>query len=157
MGSEVLQLKPSFLAGRIHLKSSDSHLILFERLLLVQVNDVRQQQSDVQAVVGAATAHRAQNVEPGRERVSRCLVKNAIGSSGWNPKAHCRQLDVNSAGIVGDVDDFALLSHLKAADLENNGQREEGAVLQLKAGTSFLLVFGDRRADRLTGERTGDR
>jgi hypothetical protein len=76
--SQVLQLESGFLSDRIDLKGSHNHVGLSERLLLVQVNDMWEQQAHVQAVVGPGATHRTQNVEPRRQRVSGCLVEEKL-------------------------------------------------------------------------------
>jgi hypothetical protein len=59
---------------------------------------------------------------------------------------------VHSAGVEWQVHHFTVLSDSEAADIENNSQGKERAVLQLKAGAGTLLILSDGRADRLSAE-----
>jgi hypothetical protein len=147
VGSQVLEVDSYCLRCPIELKSSDPDIAPLERLLLIQVDNVGEQEAYVQPVISPRPTQSAQNVEPRRQRVSGGLVEDAIRTTWRNPKAHRRELDVDPARVQRGIYYFSGLSHLKAANLENHGEGKERAVLQLKAGTRFLLVFGDRRAD----------
>ena len=154
VGAQVLELDAE-LSGRACRISNapQGHLLLLERLLLVEVHHVRQQDPDVEAALGLGAGHGAQDVEPGGHAVGRRLVEHGVGLARRDPEAHGRQLDAHLGGVERDLHHLALLGHVESAHLEDDGQREDGRVDELEARAGAFLIFGDRGTDGLGGQR----
>src|SRR6185503_147235 len=126
---------------RILLEPTNHNLFLSERLLLIQIDHVRQKNADVQSVIRACSRHCTQDREPGGKTVARGLVEDRPNPLRREPKAHLRKLDVDAAGIERNVDHVPIFGDAEAAHLEHDTERENGRIAELEAGMSSLLML----------------
>src|SRR5689334_25361688 len=147
--SSVLQEDTRPLGGSIELHSPYRYVFPLERLLLIQVHHMRQENSDIQSAFRLGAGHGAQDVEPGGQSIAGCFVEDRVTATSGKTKAHLRELDVNAA-IQRNVLDLSLVGDCKPAHLEHHGHRVDGGVLELKAGSGSLLVLSQWRTDRLS-------